>query len=491
MAKSMEKLLPQSIEAEQAVLGTILSYGKRALVQVADILAPDDFYRDAHRIIYEAILELDRTHHPVDVLTVTDALREKDRLDDVGGGYYITGLIADQFELHLSHPREYAQRVNNAAQRRRLIFAAGQIAALAYEQEQSDIALAQAEQLLRALALGKKTGQAEDMAAIGAEYINRLDALQQQCRAGTITGVPTGFTDLDRMTGGLQKADLIVLAARPGKGKTGLALSLARYVMHFSGGHGFKTLMFSLEMSKWQLAQRYFAMDSGVDQSRLRTAFLDQKDWDAVVEAQDRIPAGRFWIDDEAGLSVQEVRSRARRHQSEHGLDLVIVDYMQLMTAMKDDGSDYDNRVEEVDKISRELKNLARELNIPVLALAQLSRKVEERAEKVPQLSDLRESGGIEQNSDIVMFLYEDPKNTPTEQGRFINLIVAKHRQGEVGSVSLFFRPSLTRFDDIDVTVVESAPVATAVTAAPAQKQIATKKQASSRRAWNDPVEED
>jgi replicative DNA helicase len=285
------------------------------------------------------------------------------------------------------------------------------------------------------------------MEDILADYIARLEQLNQ--RRGTITGVPTGFTDLDRMTGGLQRSDLIILAARPGVGKTSLALSLAHNAaLKFRN----TVAVFSLEMSKEQLAQRLLSMDAGIDQSRLRTGWIEEEEWSRIVEASDKLSESSIWIDDTAGISTMEMRSKARRLQAEHGVDLIIVDYLQLMQGSSGGGRN-ENRVQEVSEISRSLKGLARELNVPVMALAQLSRSVESRQSKVPQLSDLRESGSIEQDADIVMFIYrDDVYNQETEQKNIAKIIVAKHRNGPVGEVSLFFQASQTRFRDLETT---------------------------------------
>lgn len=479
----LEKNLPYNLDAEKALLGSIL-YDPQVLVQLMPVLKPEDFYRDSHRTIYEAIVELDRGHQRIDIVTVAELLRERGQLEDVGDFSYLAELQGDTFEFHIRSPEEYARILSWLSLRRQLIFVAGKIAALAYEEPKADIALAKSEEWLHALTLDKRDTHAYDMADVTAEYIERLDTIQKQRQQGIILGVPTGFADLDRLTGGLQKGDLIVLAARPGRGKTALALSIARQVMHFSTGLGYRTLMFSLEMSRWQLSQRMLSMESGVNQAFLRTAWLDEEAWVAVAQAQADIPVQRLWVDDDPGLSVQEIRSRARRHQSQFGLDFVIVDYLQLMSASKDDGSDYQSRVEEVDRISRELKKMARELEVPVLALAQLSRAVETRQEKIPQLSDLRESGGIEQNSDIVIFPYENPQAVATPSGRFVDLIIAKHRQGECGTVQLFFRPALTRFEDIENPIPGSTTVTEVRAVDPPPPSLPSRQHED--RAWND-----
>jgi replicative DNA helicase len=279
------------------------------------------------------------------------------------------------------------------------------------------------------------------------DYMEKLDQLHE--RRGTIVGVPTGFTDLDRLTGGLQRSDLIILAARPAVGKTSLSLSLAHNV---ALKYQHSVAIFSLEMSKEQLVQRFLSMEAGIDQHRLRTGWIEDDEWERIMYAMSQLSQANIWIDDTPGISTVEMRSKARRLLAEHGIDLIIVDYLQLMQS-EIGGRRNENRVQEVSEISRNLKGLARELNIPVLALAQLSRTVESRQSKVPQLSDLRESGSIEQDADIVMFIYRDDVYNPdSERKNIADIIVAKHRNGPVGEVSLYFQASQTRFHDLEVS---------------------------------------
>jgi len=439
----VEKLLPQNIEAECGVLGSII-IDPEAIVQVSDFLHADDFYRDAHHTIYEVILQLYEEHEPADFITICDELERRNRLEEVGGASYITSLIN---QVPTSGNVEfYARIVERTAILRRLIHAAGQIAAIAYEEGDADIALDKAEQLIFNISQRHARSDFTHMRDVLAEYMNKLDKLHE--RRGTIVGVPTGFTDLDRITGGLQKSDLIVLAARPGIGKSSLALSLA----HNAALKYYTSIaVFSLEMSKDQLAQRLLSMDAGIDQQRLRTGIIEEDEWDRIVYAMDTLSESNIWIDDTAGISTMEMRSKARRLQAEHGIDLIIVDYLQLMQATIG-GKRNENRVQEISEISRSLKGLARELNIPVLALAQLSRAVESRQSKVPQLSDLRESGSIEQDSDIVMFIYRDDLyNQESERKNIADIIIAKHRNGPIGEISLYFQASQTRFRDLEL----------------------------------------
>jgi replicative DNA helicase len=441
----VEKLLPQNIEAECGVLGSII-IDPEAIVQVADFLRPEDFYRDAHRTIYEVILQLYERHEPADFITLCDELERLGKLEEVGGASYITSLIN---QVPTSGNIEYYGRiVERTAVLRRLIHAAGQIAAVAYEEGDAEVALDKAERLIFEIGQRHLRSDFSLLSDILSEYLNKLDQLHE--RRGSIVGVPTGFTDLDRLTGGLQRSDLIILAARPSLGKTSLALSLA----HNAAVRFQQTVaIFSLEMSKEQLVQRLLSMDAGVDQQRLRTGWIDDEEWERIMMSTRRLADASIWIDDTAGISTTEMRSKARRLQAEHGVDLIIVDYLQLMQSTSGSGRRNENRVQEISEISRTLKALARELDVPVLALAQLSRAVEARQSKVPQLSDLRESGSIEQDADIVMFIYRDDVYNPdSERKNIADIIVAKHRNGPVGEVSLYFQASNTRFCDLELS---------------------------------------
>ena len=380
----MEKLLPQNIEAECGVLGSII-IDPEAIVQVADFLYPEDFYRDAHRIIYEVILQLYEQREPADFITICDELAQQNKLEDVGGASYITSLI-NQVPTS-GNVEHYGRIVERTAILRRLIHAAGQIAAIAYEEGDADIALDKAEQLIFTIGQRHARSDFSTLRDLLSQYMGKLEQLHEH--RGTIVGVPTGFADLDRLTGGLQKSDLIILAARPGIGKSSLALSLAHNTaVKFQNS----IAIFSLEMSKEQLVQRFLSMDASIDQQRLRTGWIEDDDWERIVYAMGTLSEANIWIDDTAGISTMEMRSKARRLHAQHGIDLIIVDYLQLMQATVG-GKRNINREQEISEISRSLKGLARELNIPVLALAQLSRAVETRSSKVPQLSDLRESG--------------------------------------------------------------------------------------------------
>jgi replicative DNA helicase len=400
----VEKLLPQNIEAECGVLGSII-IDPEAIVQVSDFLQPEDFYRDAHRTIYEVILHLYQSGEPADFITICDELERRNRLEDVGGASYITSLI-NQVPTS-GNVEHYGHIVERTSTLRRLIHAAGQIAAVAYEEGDADVALDKAERLIFEISQRHSRSDFSSMEAILAEYMTKLEQLN--ARRGSIIGVPTGFTDLDRLTGGLQRSDLVILAARPGVGKTSLALSVAH---NAALKYKHSVAIFSLEMSKEQLAQRLLSMDAGIDQQRMRTGWIEEDEWERIVYASDKLSEANIWIDDTAGISTMEMRSKARRLQAEHGVDLIIVDYLQLMQASSSGRNE--NRVQEVSEISRSLKGLARELNVPVLALAQLSRSVESRQSKVPQLSDLRESGCI--TGDSLVYLPDTGTYKPIAQ---------------------------------------------------------------------------
>lgn len=441
----MERLLPNNIDAECGVLGSII-IDPEAVALVADWLRPDDFYRDAHRTIYGAILNLYGRNEPADFITLCDLLEQQGQLANVGGASSLTSLISGVPTS--GNAVYYAQIVAQKAGYRRLIHAAGRIAALAYEETEG--AQEQAEQLLFALQR-RKTRDFVSLEAVLAECMMDLDALQN--REQRLLGVPTGYSGLDAaLGGGLQRSDLVILAARPGNGKTSLALNIAA---HAALKEGKRVAFFSLEMSAKQLGLRLIAMQANQDQRRLRLGLID--DWDQIVNATDTLSAGAIWIDDTAGISHTELRSKIRRLQTTHGIDLVVVDYLQLMHAMQSEGKRFSVREQEIAEISRNLKAVAKELNVPVLALAQLSRAVETRQNKRPQLSDLRESGALENDADVVLFIYREDLYQETkdpEKKNAADLIIAKHRNGPVGEVRLRFDPRRTSFYDLDEEII-------------------------------------
>jgi len=440
----MERQLPQSIEAEQGVLGSIL-IDAEAILQVADFLRPDDFYRDAHRIIYQAMINLLERHEPSDHLMLIEELERTDKLDDTGGSAYLTSLV--NCVPTSGNVEYYGHIVERKAQHRQLIKAAGMIVQYACDEDVD--AVAKSEELIHMVAQGKRIAHVRSLKDALADYMVKLDKIHANRGKSGITGVPTGFKTIDQVLGGLQPSDLITLAARPAVGKTSLVLNIAEHIVTSSITQGLHVLMFSLEMSLEQLVQRMVSMKSGVDQTRLRTGWIEDDEWDKIIHAFNELATDAMKIDDTPGISLIDMRSRARRMQSEQGLDLVLVDYMQLMRGSLESGK-YENRTQEVSAISRGLKELARELNVPVLALAQLNRAVEQRADKMPQLSDLKESGSIEQDSDVVMFIHKDPETEERDNGYELHIIVAKHRNGPTGFCPLWFTPRLTRFSDIE-----------------------------------------
>jgi replicative DNA helicase len=442
-----EKLLPQNVEAEAGVLGSLL-ISPDAIVQVADFLHSEDFYRESHRTIFQAAVELYEAGEPADLITLTDELARRGKLDEVGGAAYVSSL-ANQVPTSLNI-KQYARIVERTSILRRLIQAASQIAAVAYNDPDAEAALQQSEQLLAGVSQRYARTDLEHIREALRDYINKLDQLHDH--RGAIVGVASGFSDLDRMTGGLQKSDLVILAARPSVGKTALALSLAH---NTSLRFGHSVAIFSLEMSKEQLVQRLLSMDAAVDQQKLRTGYLTDDEWDRISDSFGKLSEANIYIDDTPGISMVEMRSKARRLMQERGFDVLIVDYLQLMQGSSSNGNSsrgHENRVQEISEISRGLKGIARELNIPVVALSQLSRAVESRNDKKPQLSDLRESGAIEQDADIVMFIYRDEVYNPdTDRKNIADIIVAKHRNGPIGQISLYFQAAQTRYRDLEL----------------------------------------
>lgn len=436
-----EPTLPSSIEAEEGLLGSIL-IDPDALALIIDRLTPDDFYRNTHRVIYEAMLRLEARHCPSDFITVCEELERDGKLDDVGGASRITHLLVTVPTS--GNATHYAAIVAQKALYRRLIHAAGVIAASAYEEETD--ALEKAEQALFALSRTRQSPEIAPISQVVAACMDDLTAVQEKHQA--IIGVPTGFRHLDIPLGGLQRSDLIILAARPGTGKTAFALNIAASAVYQHARH---VAIFSLEMSKKQLGLRLLSMQSHIDQQRLRMGWIEDTDWERLVTSAATLSDGPVWIDDTGGMSLASLRSRARRLQAEHQIDLVIVDYLQLMHAELS-GKRYPNREQEIAEISRGLKALAKELDVPVLALAQLSRAVEGRMSKIPQLSDLRESGAIENDADVVLFIYREELYNPDnlDAKNTADIIIAKHRNGPVGTICLGFEARETRFYSID-----------------------------------------
>ncbi|MBR6268561.1 MAG: replicative DNA helicase [Selenomonadaceae bacterium] len=435
-----QRKLPQNIEAEQSVLGAML-IRQEAITETQEILRADDFYREAHRIVYNAIEELFSNHEAVDLVTLTEQLRKTNNLDKVGGISFVTALANSVPTA--ANVVYHAKIVKEKAELRRLIDAATEIATKAYADEDDvDDIMDDAEKKILAIAANQMRGSFVPISEIIISAIDRVEQLYEN--QGGLTGISTGFSDLDQLTSGLQPSDLVLVAARPSMGKTAFTLNIATY----AALHDSSVAFFSLEMSKEQLVQRMICSEGGIDSQRLRTGDLLDEEWTQLIATADRLSTAKIYIDDTPGITVMELRSKARRLKAEHGLDLVIIDYLQLMQGRS--ARSGDNRQQEISEISRSLKALARELGVPVVALSQLSRSVESRQVKKPMLSDLRESGSLEQDADIVMFLYrEDYYNQETENKNITEVIIAKHRNGPIDTVRLFFHKEYTKFRSV------------------------------------------
>lgn len=433
-----EKGLPSNVEAERSILGAIL-LDNTVCNQAIEFLKRDDFFLDSHRRIFDKMVALSERLSSIDLITLSDELRRAAEFEQIGGATYIASLIdgvprTDNIE-------HYAKIVKKKSMLRKLISASNQIIARAFDEEDdADIIIDQAEQAIFQIA--------EDKVRQGFQYIGtvaqrRLEQIEQMAdRPEMITGVPTGFVDFDHLTSGLQRQDLIIIAARPSMGKTALALNMAQYAAR----NGSVVGIFSLEMSAEQLASRLLCSEARVDAHRLRTGFLNREEWARLGDALRRLCETKVYIDDTPGSGVLEMRAKARRLKAEHGLDLLVVDYLQLMSGR----GRIESRQQEVSQISRDLKTLAKELDIPVLALSQLSRAPETRSEHKPQLSDLRESGAIEQDADVVCFIYREEIYNETDENRGrAELLIAKQRNGPTGKVELAFLNSFTRFESM------------------------------------------
>ena len=435
----MVNVPPQNIEAEASLLGAIL-IDSDSLVKIADIISPQDFYDPRHQKIYEAIQQLYDKHYAIDVLTITDQVKNNGLLDAAGGPGYITELTS--YVPTASHIEQYADIVSQKALRRRLIKASQNIATLGFDETKVlQSLIEEAETNIFNVSQQHVKQNVVSLETILAESFDRLDDLHKD--KNKLRGVPTGFKDLDNILAGLQKSDLFILAARPSMGKTALALGLAHNVAVQSEQ---TVLLFSLEMSKEQLVDRLLSTESGVDAWNLRTGNLSDNDFEKIGKAMGTLSEAPIYIDDTPGITVSDLRTRARREAHLRPLGLIIVDYLQLMSGGKSFGDG--NRVQEISEISRGLKGIARELNVPVIALSQLSRSVESRSPQIPQLADLRESGSIEQDADVVAFLYrEDYYNPESERKSIIDIFIKKHRNGPTGAVELFFDRKKQKFD--------------------------------------------
>jgi replicative DNA helicase len=434
----LDKGLPSNLEAERSILGAIL-LDNAVCNQAIELLRREDFFLDSHRRIFDKMVSLTERLMPIDLITLSDELRRAGEFEQIGGATYIASLIDGVPRTDTIEP--YAKLVKQKSMLRKLISASQQIVSLAFEEEEdADVIIDQAEHLIFQIA--------EDRIRQGFQYIGdvahrRLEQIEQMAgRPEMITGVPTGFTDFDRMTSGLQRQELVVIAARPSMGKTALALNMAQYAAKNANVVG----IFSLEMSAEQLVSRLLCSEARVDAHRLRTGYLNREEWARLADALRRLCETKVYIDDSAAVSVMEMRAKCRRLKAEHGLDLLIIDYLQLMAGR----GRIESRQQEVSQISRDLKGLAKELDIPVVALSQLSRAPEQRSEHKPQLSDLRESGAIEQDSDLVCFIYREEVYNPTDENQgTAELIIGKQRNGPTGVVQLAFLKEFTRFENM------------------------------------------
>jgi replicative DNA helicase len=437
------KIPPQNLDAEASLLGAIL-IDVDAIVRIADRIAAVDFYDERHQRIYEAMKKLYEKHSPIDVLTLSNQLKDSELLTVVGGASYLTELT--NYVPTAAHAEHYADIVSQKAIRRRLIKASQDITGLGFDETKAvQELIEEAETQLFQVSQQHVKQDISSIEDILAESFERLDDLHKD--KGKIRGVPTGFRDLDNILAGLQRSDLIILAARPSMGKTALSLNLAHSVATKASQ---PVLVFSLEMSKEQLVDRMLSMESGVDAWNIRTGNLSDTDFEKIGQAMGTLSEAPIYIDDSAGITVSDLRTKARREQHQRQLGLIIVDYLQLMSGGARFGGD-GNRVQEISEISRGLKAIARELNVPVIALSQLSRSVESRTPQIPQLADLRESGSIEQDADVVAFIYrEDYYNPETDRKNITDVLIKKHRNGPTGNVELYFDKEKQRFKSLD-----------------------------------------
>lgn len=423
-----------------SLLGSIL-LDSESLVNIADIVEAEDFYENRHEHVYRAIMQQYEKRRPIDVLTVSNRLRDESVLEQAGGSSYLTELVNGVPTA--AHAAHYAEIVAHKSTLRRLIGAAEDITRYGFDEATPmQEVLENAERRLFSVSQRSLKQDIISLESILADSFDRLDELHKD--KGQIRGVPTGFTDLDNTLAGLQKSDLIILAARPSMGKTSLAMNITQNI---AVQQKVPVLFFSLEMSKEQLVDRLLAAEADIDAWALRTGKLRDEDFERLGHAMGSLSEAPIYIDDTPSITALEMRTKARREAQKHPLGLIVVDYLQLMSS----GSGTDNRVQEISEISRGLKALGRELNVPVLALSQLSRSVESRTPQIPQLSDLRESGSIEQDADVVLFIYrEDYYNPETERQNLADILIKKHRNGPTGTVEMYFNKERVQFQTID-----------------------------------------
>ena len=436
----IERSFPQSIEAEQAVLGAVF-LKPTLLPEINEILASVDFYRPEHGVLYGHLQKMSTAGEAIDLVTVTESMRSRDLLDKVGGLGFLTAI--NQSVPTAANARHYVDIVLEKSRRRQIIDAGTAIVNAAYDEsiEIEDV-LDQSENTILAVTNKEWGKQGSSMTDILLNTFSRIDALCKN--KGGITGIPTGFVDFDRLTAGLHPSDFIIIAARPSMGKTAFALNIAAHVALHQDKH---VALFSLEMSDDQITVRILCAEGAVDSQKLRVGELNKDDWDRMLCTAEMLGGENLQVDDTPEITAAALRQKARKIKSQHGLDLIIIDYLQLMEGSK---GKTENRQQEIAEISRSLKALARELNVPVIALSQLSRAVETRQDKRPMLSDLRESGSLEQDADIVAFLYRDDYYNPDSQNKNItDLIIAKHRNGPIDTIRLFFHKQFTKFSNL------------------------------------------
>ena len=437
----IKSVMPHSIEAEQSVVGAMLM-DKDAITTSSEIISGNDFYQSAYGVIFDSMVELYNEGKPVDLITLQERLREKDVPEEIASLEFVRDLMT--MVTTSANVKYYAQIVADKSVMRKLIRLNEEIANTCYAGKESlEAVLEKTEKSIFELLQRRNTGE---FVPIKQVVLNALERIEKASRSkGTVTGIPTGFIDLDYKLSGLQPSDLVLIAARPSMGKTAFVLNIAQYIA-FKKERG--VAVFSLEMSKEQLVNRLFSLESQVDAQSIRTGNMKDSDWEKLIEGAGIIGRSRLIIDDTPGISISELRSKCRKYKLEHELDVVIIDYLQLMTGSV--GKSQESRQQEISEISRSLKGLARELNVPVVALSQLSRAVESRPDKRPMLSDLRESGAIEQDADVVMFIYRDEYyNKDSEFKRQAEIIIAKQRNGPVGTVNLAWLGEYTKFANL------------------------------------------
>ncbi|ABY93647.1 MAG: replicative DNA helicase [Thermoanaerobacter sp.] len=433
------KIPPQNIEAEQSVLGSML-LSRDAIIDVSEIIKADDFYKESHKKLFDVMMEMFEKDIPVDLVTVVDELRKRNMLEAVGGIDYIASLSSNV--ITTANVSYYAKLIKEKATLRRLIEASSEIMELSYEGDDVETVLDIAEQKIFDIAQGRNTTNFSPIKDVLMNTFYKIEELYKN--KGQLTGIPSGFPDLDLKTAGFQPSDFILVAARPSMGKTSFALNIAQNAALLTG---LPVAIFSLEMSKEQLVNRLICSTANIDSQKLRTGNLDEDDWMKLAAAMTPLSKAPIYIDDTPGIGVMDIRAKCRRLKLEKGLGLVMIDYLQLMQGR----GRAENRQQEISEISRSLKSLARELNVPVITLSQLSRAPESRSDHRPILSDLRESGAIEQDADIVMFLYRDDYyHKDSEKKNIAEVIIAKHRNGPTGTVELLWLAQYTKFVSLD-----------------------------------------